>query len=106
MARPVPTRPNGGLLMAPPNLAMRTRPVAQAHQRNVVPFDNRRRSRIGATDEACLVGLRQSLVSHYLLNLARFPRNSAANPRANHHDGGGDWIPRVGEAVLERLVWR
>ena len=31
--------------MAPPNLAMQTRRlVARGHQRNVVPFDNRRRS--------------------------------------------------------------
>ena len=32
--------------MAPPNLATQTRLVAQGHQRNVVPFDNRRRSPI------------------------------------------------------------
>ena len=35
--------------MAPPNLAMQTRPVAQGHQRNVVPFDSRRRSPTGET---------------------------------------------------------
>ena len=33
--------------MAPPNLAMQTRLVARGHQRNVVPFDNRRRSPTG-----------------------------------------------------------
>jgi hypothetical protein len=33
--------------MAPSNLAMRTERVARSHQRNVVPFDNRRRSPTG-----------------------------------------------------------
>ena len=35
--------------MAPPNLAMHTERVARSHQRNVVPFDNRRRSPTGET---------------------------------------------------------
>ena len=35
--------------MAPSNLAMRTERVARSHQRNVVPFDNRRRSPTGET---------------------------------------------------------
>ena len=35
--------------MAPPNLAMHTERVARSHQRNVVPFDDRRRSPTGET---------------------------------------------------------
>ena len=35
--------------MAPPNLATQTRLMAQGHQRNVVPYDNRHRSPTGET---------------------------------------------------------
>jgi hypothetical protein len=35
--------------MAPPNLAMHTERVERSHQRNVVPFDDRRRSPTGDT---------------------------------------------------------
>ena len=47
--KPISNRANWGLVMAPSNLAMRTEWVARSHQRNVVPFDNRRRSPTGET---------------------------------------------------------
>jgi hypothetical protein len=67
--------------MGPPNLAMRTRLVAQAHQRNVVPFDNRRRSPTGETHPRGVV--------------VRLPLPAGSRASESRTDSGGDRLSPI-----------
>jgi len=75
--------------MAPPNLAMRTRLVAQAHQRNVVPFDNRRRSRAGETHPRGVV--------------VRLPLPAGSRALESRTDSGGDRLSPIDCIVVSLL---
>ena len=67
--------------MAPSNLAMRTEWVARSHQRNVVPFDNRRRSPTGETHPRGIV--------------VRLPLRTGSRALESRTDSGGDRLSPI-----------
>ena len=67
--------------MAPPNLATQMRLVAQAHQTNVVPFDNRRRSPTGETHPRGVV--------------VRLPLPAGSRALESRTDSGGDRLSPI-----------
>ena len=76
--------------MAPPNLATQTRLVAQAHQRNVVPFDNRRRSPTGETHPRGVV--------------VRLPLPAGSRAIESRTDNGGDRLSPI-DCILTFLLF-
>ena len=75
--------------MALPNFATQTRLVAQAHQRNVVPFDNRRRSPTGETHPRGVV--------------VRLPLPAGNRALESRTDSGGDRLSPIDCIVVSLL---